>query len=490
MAFPILSVIILAPLAGVLAIAVIPKQKLLAIRSTAATATFISLAGSVLICVLYDRVAGGMQFVEKLPWIQSIGISYTLGVDGISCPMVLLTGIVIFTGVLVSWSINERVKQFFINLLLLSVGAFGVFCSRNLFFFFLFYEIAVLPMFLLISIWGSGDKYYGAYKLTLQKIGGSVLVFIGILVLYAVSGQNSFEIAALARADYLISVQKILFVVLCFGFGVLALLWPLHTWAPIGHAAAPTAASMFLAGVSMKMGAYGILRVAIEILPEGAKAMMPYIAVLAIINVVYGAIAAMAQTDFKYIVGYSSVSHMGLVILGLATLNWVGISGAVFQMFSHGIMTAALFALVGLVYGQTHTRDIRELGGLATKLPIIAGVFILAGLTSLGLPGTSGFVAEFLVFMGAFKAYKVITVLAIIGSALTAVYVLRVVRRVFFGPINKKWENLNDATAFEMVPLVILAVTQVFFGIYPGALISLINLGAKAIAIKTGGGLL
>lgn len=490
MAFPILSVIVLTPLLGALIIVVVPKEKLLAVRCTAAAVSFISLAFSIYTCLAYNRASGGMQFAEKLDWIRSIGVSYSLGVDGISAPMILLTGIVIFTGVLVSWSIEERVKQFFINLLLLAAGAFGVFCSRNLFFFFLFYELAVLPMFLLIVVWGSGDKVYGAYKLTLQKIGGSVLVFIGILALYGVSGQNTFDIAVLSKAAYPASTENIIFLVLFLGFGVLALLWPLHTWAPIGHAAAPTAASMFLAGVSMKMGAYGILRVAIGILPEGAKELMPYIAILAIINIVYGALVAMAQTDFKFIIGYSSVSHMGLVILGLATLNRVGISGAVFQMFSHGVMTAALFALVGLVYGRTHTRDIRELGGLATKIPLVAGIFVLAGLTSLGLPGTSGFVAEFLVFMGAFKAYKIITVLAIAGSAITAVYILRVVRRVFFGPLGKKWESLTDATSFELVPLVILAGAQIIFGLYPTTLVSLINAGVKSIVGRLGGSLL
>lgn len=489
MIFPALSVIILSPLVGVLVIMTLPKEKLLAIRSTATAVSFVSLTCSIFVCVAYDQAVGGMQFLEKITWIKSIGVSYSLGVDGISAPMVLLTGIVIFTGVLVSWSIEERVKQFFINLLLLAVGAFGVFCSCNLFFFFLFYEVAVLPMFLLIAVWGSGDKVYGAYKLTLQKMGGGVLVFIGILALYAISGQNTFDMAVLCKVAYTASAQKTIFPLLCLGF-VLALLWPLHTWAPIGYAAAPTAASMFLAGVSMKMGAYGLLRVAIGILPQGAKVWMPYVALLAIVNIVYGALAAIAQTDFKFVIGYSSVSHMGIVILGLATLNRVGIGGAVFQMFSHGIMIAAFFALVGLIYHQSHTRDIREFGGLAAKIPIIAGVFVLAGLTSLGLPGTSGFIAEFLVFMGAFKAYKLITILAIVGSAITAAFVLRVVRRVFYGPFNERWANLRDATSFEMIPLAILAGVQIFFGIHPGLLVSLINIGVKSIVGRVGGAVL
>ncbi len=409
--------------------------------------------------------------------------------------MVLLTGIIFFTGVLVSWSLEkERVKQFFINLLFLVAGVFGVFCSLNLFFLFAFYELAVLPMFLLIGVWGSGSKRfsqeYGTWKLTLQLLGASILVAIGILSLWSLSGLRTFDILVLSKHIFPRSVQVALFPVLCFGFGTLAAIWPLHTWSPIGHATAPTAASMLHAGVLMKLGAYGLLRVGIGILPYGATVWMPYIALLAIVNIVYGALAAIAQTDFKFIIGYSSVSHMGLVTLGLATLNRVGISGAVFQMFSHGIMTAAFFALVGFIYHQTHTRDIREFSGLAVKIPVLAGIFLLASLTSLGLPGTSGFVAEFLVFMGAFKAYKVMAILAIIGSAITAAFVLRVTRRVFYGPLDVRWANLHDVKSFEMIPLIILTGVQVFFGIHPGLLVSLINEGVKSITSKLGGVLL
>ncbi len=494
MVFPFLSVIVLSPLIGLLTIMALPKEKLTAIRCTAATASLISLVTSIVVCVTYDRQAAGMQFVEKIAWIKSFGVSYHLGVDGISAPMALLTGIVIFTGVLVSWSIEERVKQYFVNLLLLVTGVLGVFCSLNLFFFFFFYELAVLPMFLLIGAWGSGSEYfsqeYGAWKLTLQLLGASVLLVVGILSLWSLSGVRTFDIVVLSRNIFPQSTQTALFPVLCLGFGALAAMWPFHSWSPIGHATAPTAASMLHAGVLMKLGAYGILRVAIGILPQGAKVWMPYVAMLAIVNIVYGALAAIAQTDFKFVIGYSSVSHMGIVVLGLATLNRVGISGAVFQMFSHGIMTAAFFALVGIIYHQTHTRDIREFGGLAAKIPIVAGVFVLAGLTSLGLPGTSGFVAEFLVFMGAFKAYKVITFLAIIGSAVTAAFVMRVVKRVFFGPFNERWAKLHDATSFEMIPLVILTSVQVVFGIHPGILVSLINIGVKSIVGRTGGAVL
>jgi NADH-quinone oxidoreductase subunit M len=494
MAFPILSVIILAPLIGLLVILAIPKEKVLAIRLTAAIVSFISLVLGLIVCIAYDRTTGGMQFVENITWIKSFGVNYNVGVDGISAPMVLLTGFVIFTGVLVSWNIKDRVKQFFINLLLLVTGVFGVFCSINLFFFFFFYELAVLPMFLLIGTWGSDAEHfsqeYGGWKLTLQLLGASVFLVTGILSLWALSGLNTFSIIALSNHVFPQNAQNILFPVLCLGFGALAAMFPLHTWSPIGHATAPTAASMLHAGVLMKLGAYGILRVAMTLLPKGAEVWMPYVTILAIVNIVYGALAAISQTDFKFVIGYSSFSHMGIVLLGLASLNRVGISGAVFQMFSHGIMTAASFAIVGVIYYQAHTRDIRDFGGLAAKVPIVAGVFVLAGLTSLGLPGTSGFVAEFLVFMGAFKAYTVVTVLAIIGSAITAAFILRVVKRVFFGPFNERWANLNDATFFEMIPITILTAVQIVFGIFPGTLTSLIDIGAKAIVGRIGGGVL
>jgi NADH-quinone oxidoreductase subunit M len=495
MAFPFLLVIVLSPLAGLIAILALPKGRLLAIRSVALSASLIALVCSIYVFAAYDRVAGGMQFLQKITWVKTFGVSLTLGVDGISAPMVLLTAIVFLTAVLVSWSQEKkRVKQFFINLLFLVTGVFGVFSSLNLFFFFAFYELAVLPMFLLIGVWGSSagrfTQEYGTWKLTLQLLGASVFVAFGIFSMWSLSGMGTFDIVALSQHEFPRSVQVAIFPILVLGFGTLAAIWPLHSWSPIGHATAPTAASMLHAGVLMKLGAYGLLRVGIGILPAGAAAWMPLVAVLATINIVYGALAAIAQTDFKFVIGYSSVSHMGLVTLGLATLNRVGIGGAVFQMFSHGIMTAAFFALVGIIYHQTHTRDIREFGGIATKIPIVAGIFVLAGLTSLGLPGTSGFVAEFLVFMGAFRTYRIIAVLAIIGSAITAAFILRVVRRVFYGTFNEKWAGLRDATAFEMIPLVILTGVQIFFGIHPGVLVSTINIGVKAIVARLGGGLL
>ncbi len=488
MNFPFLSTIILSPFVGALIILAINPRKKLVIKLIALIASLISLVCSVIICFLYDRNQGGFQFLEKIVWIKSLGISYSLGVDGISLPMVLLTGIIIFTAVLISWEIKPRPKEFFIWLLLLVSGVFGVFSSLNLFFFFFFYELAVLPMYLLIGIWGSGPKEYGALKLTLQLLVASVFILIGILIIYTFSG--TFDLVALSRENYSLGFQRALFPLLCLGFGVLAGMWPLHTWSPIGHSTAPTAGSMLHAGVLMKLGAYGIIRVAISLFPIGAQFWVPFVAILAIINVVYGALIAMAQEDFKYVIAYSSVSHMGIVLLGLTTLNSTGLNGALFQMFSHGIMTGAFFALVGIVYERSHTRQIAEMGGFASRMPFVASIFVLAGLTSLGLPGTSGFIAEFLVFVGVFKEYPIIPIFAVLGSAITAGYVLRVARRVFFGPINSKFEHLTDAKPLEIAALTILAFVLILFGLFPSLISHLINLGIVPLITKVGGGII
>jgi NADH-quinone oxidoreductase subunit M len=488
MSFPYLSVIILSPLVGALILLLIPKERKQTIQLISGLTAVVSLALSIVIFIQYDRVASGYQFMESVTWIKSLGISYRLGADGISIPMLLLTGIIFLTSVLVSSiSIKKRHKEFFVSLLLLAGGTFGAFASIDLFFFFFFYELAVIPMFLLIGVWGSGDKLYGALKLTLHKIGGSALVLAGIIALYVVSGQNTFDLTVLSRIAYSVETQKMIFPMLCFGFGVLAILWPLHTWAPIGHSAAPTAASMFLAGVSMKLGAYGILRIAIGTMPEGAKFWMPVVVVLCSINIVQGALVAVAQRDLKFLIGFSSVSHMGIVILGFFTMNTVGVNGAVFEMFSHGVMTGLLFALVGAIYDRAHTRYIDELGGIGIKMPAVAALFGLGGFASAGLPGTSGFVAEFLVFAGAYRLMKLLPVLAIIASAVTALYILRAVRRVFFNELNPKFEELGNAHPLEFTAFGILAASLILFGFLPSLLTNLINLSVVPLISQIGG---
>ncbi|MDK2822137.1 MAG: NADH-quinone oxidoreductase subunit [Clostridia bacterium] len=477
MSFPILSSILLAPVLGVLIILFIPEKEDKIIKIVAAIATGITVLLSLYAFVNYDQSVGGIQFVEQIPWIDELGVVYALGVDGISLPLVLLTAIVIFTGVFASWDMEKRAKEFFVFLLALVAGVFGVFLTTDLFFFYLFFEVAVIPMYILIGVWGSTNKEYAAMKLTLYLLVGSAFALIAVIGVYLYTGLNTFDIQTLTQYTYDVGFQKFAFFLLMIGFGFLVPMWPLHTWSPDGHVAAPTAVSMLHAGVLMKLGGYGLVRVGIFLFPEGAKFWAPLIAVLCIVNVVYGAMVAMAQKDLKFVIGYSSVSHMGYVLLGIAALNTLSINGAVAQMFAHGIMTALFFALVGNVYNKAHTRMIADFGGLAHQMPRVATGFVIAGLASLGLPGLVNFVAEFSIFVGAFRVYQVLAILAISGIVITAVYVLRVVQKVFFGPRNPRWDELQDAKGIELVPIVILCGVLIFLGFFPSFLMELINNG-------------
>jgi len=451
---------------------------------------------SVLAFFSYDRDAGGYQFARTFEWLPILGIKYSLGIDGISALMVLLTGIVFITGVLISWNITRRPKDFFVLYLLLVSGVFGVFVSQDLFFFFFFYELAVVPMYLLIGVWGSSSEFqegrfgswlrgkktygrpkeYGAMKLTLYLVAGSVPVWIGILAVYVAGDQNSFLFSDLAKVQFDPGFQRFFFPLFMVGFGILAGLWPFHTWSPDGHVAAPTSVSMVHAGVLMKLGAYGVLR-SMEILPSGAEDWMPILVGLGTVNVVYGAISAMAQKDLKYVIGYSSVSHMGYVLMGIATLEPLGVGGAVLQMFSHGIMTALFFALVGAIYDRSHVRDIGVLEGLAKRMGVTSAFFVVAGLASLGLPGLSGFVAEFLVFLGLFRTYPLLGVLGVIGAALTAAYILRLMAKVFFGPLSERWQGLADPTYREKAAFGALVLVLLVVGIFPTYFIHAIDSG-------------
>ncbi|SMB95392.1 NADH dehydrogenase subunit M [Thermanaeromonas toyohensis ToBE] len=508
MSFPLLTAILLAPVIGIILILFIPEREQLTIKITAAVATFVSLVLSIYAYAAYDQVAGGLQFLEDRSWIPALGVNYSVGVDGISLPMVLLTALVIFTGVFASWDMTHRIKEFFLFLLMLVTGVFGVFISRDLFFFYLFFEVAVIPMYLLIGIWGSTRKEYAAMKLTLYLLVGSAFALIGIIALYLYAarqlGYPTFDIQTLATVQYDIAFQKFVFFLFLIGFGVLVPIWPLHLWSPDGHVAAPTAVSMLHAGVLMKLGAYGLIRVGVFFLPEGAKFWAPLIAVLCIVNVVYGAMIAMVQRDLKFVIGYSSVSHMGYVLLGIAALNTLSLSGAVTQMFAHGIMTALFFALVGNIYHKAHTREIARFGGLAHQMPRVAAGFLIGGLASLGLPGLHNFVAEFLIFLGAFTreqglfggflTYRALAILAILGIVITATYVLRVVQRTFFGPRKEDWDHLEDARGVEMVPIVVLCTTLILFGLFPSLMGDLIYSGvaplvAKIEAARTIGGI-
>ena len=395
----VLFALVAIPFAWGLAIALLPPESRQAIRILSVAVSLVLLALSTYVFLGYDKEAAGYQFMREFQWLDSLGIALALGVDGISVPMVFLTGIVTLTGVLISWNVSSdmprRVKDFFMLFFLLVAGVYGVFVSLDLFFLFFFYELAVLPMYLLIGVWGSSSdfgtflrpKEYGAMKLMLYLVAGSILVWVAILAVYVEGGMGTFSFLRLEEATFSPMFQRVFFPLFMVGFGVLAGLWPFHTWSPDGHVAAPTAVSMLHAGVLMKLGAYGIIRLGIDLLPEGAQDWALVLIVLGIINVVYGAVAAMGQRDLKYVVGYSSVSHMGYVLVGFATLNSFGLSGAVLQMFSHGIMTALLFALVGAIYDRAHVRDIGILEGLTKRMGLTSAFFAVAGLTSLGLPG-------------------------------------------------------------------------------------------------------
>jgi len=478
----VLLATIAVPLLTAAALVAVPSRNPQAVRVIAVAAGFALFALSMYAFFAYQVADGdAYQFQLRWTWIENVGIlgdqgiTLHLGIDGIGAPMVLLTGIVTFAGTLISWKIDYRNKDFFILFMVLVTGVFGVFTSLDLFFWFFFYELAVLPMYLLIGVWGatsvfptfSRTKEYSALKLTMYLVAASVPIFVGIFAVFVEAGIGTFDLPSLYAAQYDEDFQKVVFPLFVIGCGVLAGLWPFHTWSPDGHVAAPTAVSMLHAGVLMKLGAFGIIRLGMQLLPEGAEFWMPMLMVLATVNVVYGAISAMAQTDFKYMVGYSSVSHMGYVLMGLATLDPIGVNGAVLQMFSHGVMTALMFAMVGALYDQAHVREMSVFGGLAQRMPRFAAFFAIAGLASLGLPGLSGFVAEFNVFVGTFQTYPALGALGVLGAAITAVYILRMLAIAFFGPPNERWSGLKDMTHWELAGGALLIAFILLMGVFP-----------------------
>ena len=485
--------LIALPMSGSVLIMLLPAERSGAIRRAAAVTALATMLVSFYVFWSYDHQAGGVQFERTWEWLSIPGpwplgdraITLHLGIDGIAAPMVLLTGIVLFTGVLVSWSIEDRSKDFFVLYLLLLSGVFGVFVTLDMFFFFFFYELAVMPMYLLIGVWGSSSRFptfsrakeYGAMKLMIYLVAGSVLVWISILAIFVEAGLGTFDMIELEKVTFSPEFQRFFFPFLMVGFGVLAGLWPFHTWSPDGHVAAPTAVSMVHAGVLMKLGAFGIIRIGMMLFPDGAEDWMPVLIGLGTVNVLYGAWSAAGQSDLKYVIGYSSVSHMGYVVMGIATLHPLGLSGGVLQMFSHGVMTALFFAVVGVVYDRTHTRDINTLNGLAKRMGFTATLFAIAGLASLGLPGLSGFVAELLVFLGLFQTYPALGVLGIIGAAITAVYIMRLLARVFFGPLGDQWQDQTDASRPERLSTLVLAGFILLVGLFPFPFIRVIESG-------------
>lgn len=430
-----------------------------------------------------------MFLTDSLMWYAPLHICYAVGVDGISVVMLLLSAIIVFTGTFASWRLQPMTKEYFLWFTLLSLGVLGFFISTDLFTMFMFYEVALIPMYLLIGVWGSGRKEYAAMKLTLMLMGGSAFLLIGILGIYYGAGAETMNVLELAKAHIPAEVQHIFFPLVFLGFGVLGALFPFHTWSPDGHASAPTAVSMLHAGVLMKLGGYGCFRVAMYLMPEGAAMWGDVFLILTTISVVYGAFSAVVQTDLKYINAYSSVSHCGLVLFALLMMTRVSCTGAILQMLSHGLMTALFFALIGMIYGRTHTRDVRQLRGLMKIMPFLAVGYVVAGLANLGLPGLSGFVAEMTVFVGSFENadvfHRTCTIIATTSIVITAVYILRVVGRILYGTCtNEAHLKLTDATWDERVAVICLIAAVAGLGLAPWWVSDMINVSVDPIVSR------
>jgi NADH-quinone oxidoreductase subunit M len=485
----ILTIIVFLPiLAGAVMLFIPPKNRDL-IHRFALVIGLVCFLLSLFVYFTFDINGPRYQFEQQYQWLPALGITYHVGVDGITAPLVLLTGVVIFTGVIISQRIDDRPREFFSFLFILASGVFGVFVSLDLFALFFFYEIAVFPMYLLIALWGwKQTREYAAMKLTLYLFIGSVIALVGGLAMYFASGLNTFDMIALEGAKFSAQFQNLWFPFVFFGFAVLGGIFPFHNWSPDGHVAAPTAVSMFHAGVLMKLGAFAALRVGIMLLPIGAQTWLPWIILLTLVNVVYGAFIAMVQTDFKYMIGFSSVSHMGLVAMGFATLTPQGLLGAGVQMFSHGVMTALFFAVVGMVYDQAHTREIPKLGGLVKYMPFAAIAFIIGGLTSMGMPGFSGFIAEFPIFLGLWNSHPWIAIVAAIAIVVTAAYIMRAIGRVFFGEVPAELEgHMHDIKFSEKLALGVLCVFMVGIGIFPNIIVPMIQSGMQSVLALLGG---
>lgn len=482
------SAFVAIPILAALIILILPNRRYVMFRNVALISAVINLLLALFVFFTYDRAQSGFQFAHSMAWIPSLGIAYHAGLDGIGVTMVLLHSILSFSALMVSKSIQTKVKSFYIFMLLLIASIYGVFVSLNLFFLYLFYEMAVIPMYPLIAIWGSKNKEYGAMKLTLYISLGAVVALFGLIALYLTAGLQSFDLIVLK--EYLqahplpFHFQHWCAPLLIFGFGVIASIWPLHSWSPIGYAVAPSPVSMLHAGVLKKLGIFFIIRVVLTLLPEGAKFWMPVVAGLCVINVLYGAWAAMVQNDMKYTIGFASVSHMGYAFLGLTALNETGLTATVFFLFAHGIMAALCFALIGFIYDQAHTRLISDFGGLAKQIPFISVCFIIAAFASSGLPGFANFVSEVLIFFSVWNVHRLAAILAILGIVITATYMLRLIRNVFFGELKPAWYKLKDPNRFEKIPFILLVSVLLVFGFWPQPLLHLIQPSAASIIYK------
>jgi NADH-quinone oxidoreductase subunit M len=475
-------------------LAFVPRSLKVVMRGLAIAATLLSALLALKLFIAFKSGATGYQFEQIIPWVSSLGISYHVGVDGINVGLVLMGAIVAFAAACVSWEIQTREKEFYILLLLMSGGILGAFASLDLFFFYFFHELALVPTFIMIGVWGRGEqKNYATFQITLYLSVGALIALVGLIALYLQSGANTFDIPKLT--EYLrqpghhlsSSAQNLIFPLLLFGFGILVSLWPFHTWAPLGYASAPSPTAMLHAGVLKKFGLYGLIRIALPLLPDAARSWTQIIAILCLGNLVYCGWVAMRQKDFNWLVGYSSVAHMGFAFLGIATLSLIGVTGAVVVMIAHGFLAALTFGLNGYIYQQTGTLEMDRLGGLLRKLPFIGGALMMAGFAACGLPGFANFAGEATVLFGAWRLFPEITVLAAWGALLIgAIYMLRALRNLLHGPLADKWAAITDASnAWRKAPFAILLAFLLAFGFFPRLLTDKIQASVNSSVIQS-----